>query len=199
VVWDQLDGALQPHLLQLARKHFRAHLFTPFNIIREMDLAGGTLSYEGIDVIRRVETSGVKRFRGSMIPSKSEIKRMAARVEWFARGHCPYSLKQTTQGEAVEFHYAKAMVCVTKAFHLDEIGKLRSLSTATSIDGASLSKNLSIVAGGVKITDRAARCPITKRLLLENPATMSAQSRNLCLPFKNYHGTRDEGHVSGVC
>jgi hypothetical protein len=89
VVWDQLDGALQPHLLQLARKHFRAHLFTPFNIIREMDLAGGTLSYEGIDVIRRVETSGVKRFRGSMIPSKSEIKRMAARVEWFGIGITP--------------------------------------------------------------------------------------------------------------
>jgi hypothetical protein len=68
---------------------------------------------------------------------------------------------------------------------LDEIGRLRSLSIATSIDGgASLSKNVSIVAGGVKIIDIAARCPITERLLLENPATMSAQSRSLCIPLK---------------
>ena len=59
--------------------------------------------------------------------------------------------------EAVEFDYAKAMLCVTRAFHLDEIGKLRSLSIAISIDGASLSKNLSIVAGSVKIIDIAAR------------------------------------------
>jgi hypothetical protein len=69
VLWDNQDRALQPHLLKLARIHFRTHVFTPFNIIREMDLAGGTLSYEGIDVIWRVETSGVKRFHGSMIPS----------------------------------------------------------------------------------------------------------------------------------
>ena len=50
-----------------------------------MDLAGGTLSYEGIDVLRRVETQGQTRFRGSMIPSKSEIKRMAGMIEWTAR------------------------------------------------------------------------------------------------------------------
>jgi hypothetical protein len=93
-------------------------------------------------------------------------------------------LKQTGQGEAVEFQYAKAMLCVTKAFGLDEVGKLRSLSVAMSIDGASLSKNLSIVAGGVKLTDCGARCPITNRLFLDNPATMSAQSRNLCIPLK---------------
>jgi hypothetical protein len=58
--------AFQPHLVKLARKHFRETLFTPFNILREMDLAGGTLSYEGIDVLRRVETCGIKRFHNSI-------------------------------------------------------------------------------------------------------------------------------------
>ena len=172
------------HLVKLARNHFRETVFTPFCILREMDLAGGTLSYEGIDVLRRVETGGVKRFRGSIIPSKSEIKRVASIVEYFAREHCPFQMKQTTKGESIEFDYAKAMLCITKAFHLDEIGKTRSLSVASSIDGASLSKNLSIIAGGVKITDVAARCPLTNRPLLDDPVTMSAQSRNLCLPLK---------------
>jgi hypothetical protein len=110
---------------------------------------------------------------------------VAAIVEWFARPYCPFSVKVTTKGESIEFNYAtKAMQCIAKAFYLDEIGKVRSLSIASSIDGASLSKNLSIIAGGVKITDLAARCPLTKRPLLDNPATMSAQSRNLCIPLK---------------
>jgi hypothetical protein len=58
------------------------------------------------------------------------------------------------------------------------------LSVASSIDGASLSKNLSIIAGGVKIVDLAARCPSTKQPLLDDPAMMSAQSCNLCIPIK---------------
>ena len=130
----------QPHLLKLASSYLRKTVFTPFSILREMDLAGGTLSYEGIDVLRRVETRGIKRFRGSIIPSKSEIKRMATTVEWYAKTYCPFSVKVTTKGEAIEFDYAQSMLCITRAFYLDEIGKTRSLSVASSIDGASLSK-----------------------------------------------------------
>ena len=98
----------QPELLKLARKYFRNTIFTPFLILKEMDLAGGTLSYKGIDVLRCVETSGLRRFRGSMIPSKSEIKRMAGMVEWFAASRCPFVLKEMLKGEAVEFDYGKA-------------------------------------------------------------------------------------------
>ena len=174
----------QPEFVRLARKYFRDTIFTPFNILKEMDLAGGTLSYEGIDILRRVETSGLKRFRGSMIPSKSEIKRMAGKIEWFGASKCPFVLKATPKGEAVEFDYGKAMLCITQAFHLDEIGKVRPLSVASSIDGASLTKNLSIIAGGIKVTDRGARCPLTQQPLLDNPTTMKAQSRNVCLPLK---------------
>ena len=54
------------------------------------------------------------------------------------------------KGESIQFNYAKAMLCITQAFHLDMIGKLRSLSVASSIDGASLLKNLSIIDGGDK-------------------------------------------------
>jgi hypothetical protein len=181
-VWAQ--GGSVPELLKLARKHFRDQVFTPYNVLKEMDLAGGTLSYEGIDVLRRVETGGLKCFRGPMIPSKSEVKRMAGMVEWFARSFCPFELHQTSKGESVQFDYAKSMLCILCAFHLDAVGKTRSLSVASSIDGASLSKNLSIIAGGIKITDRGARCPLTKKPLLDNPTTMKAQSWNLCIPLK---------------
>ena len=125
---------LHIHLLKLARKYLRDTVFTPFNILKEMDLVGGTLSYEGIDVLRRVETRGVKCFRGSVIPSKSEIKRMGASIEWYTRKCCPFSVKITSKGEAIEFDYVKTMLCIIRAFHLDEIGKTRSLSVASSIE-----------------------------------------------------------------
>jgi hypothetical protein len=181
-VWNH--GSFQPHLLKLACKHFREKIFTPYNILRAMDLAGGTLSYEGIDVLRGVETCGVKGCQGTIIPSKSEIKRMVGIVEWYANKCCPFTLKPTAKGESIEFDFAKSMLCITKTFYLDEIGKARSLSVASSINGASLSKNLSIIAGGVKIIDLAARCPSTKRPLLDDPVMMSAQTRNLCIPLK---------------
>ena len=96
-------------MVKLAQKHFCKTL------VREMDLAGGMLSYKGIDVLRRVETCGIKRFRGSIIPLKLEIKRVAAVVEWFACPYCPFSVKVTTKGESIEFDYAKAMLCIAKA------------------------------------------------------------------------------------
>jgi hypothetical protein len=181
-VWN-CDG-FQSHFLRLVGKYIRDNVFTPYNILREMDLAGGTLSYEGIDILRRVETRGVKYFRGSIIPSKSEIKRMAGMVEWYAQEHCPFTMQQTTKGESIRFDYAKTMLLIVKAFHLDDIGKARSLTVASSIDGASLSKNLSIIAGGVKIIDVAARCPSTKRPLLDDPVMMSPQSRNVNIPLQ---------------
>jgi hypothetical protein len=106
-----LDGTLL-ELLNASRKHIHE------NDLKEMDLAGGTLSYEGIHVFRRVKTGGIKRFRGSMIPSKSEIKQMTGiLVEWFARPFCLYTLKLTSMGEAVEIDYCKTMRFILRAFH----------------------------------------------------------------------------------
>jgi hypothetical protein len=174
----------QPEYLKLAQKYFRDTIFSPYNVLKEMDLAGGTRIYEGIEVLRRVETSELKQFRGSMIPSESEIKRMSGMVEWFAASKCPFVSKVTSKGEAVEFNYGKVMQYITQAFHFDDIGKTRPLSVASSIDGASLAKNLSIITGGIKVTDWGARRPLTKQPLLNNPTTMKAQSRNMCIPLK---------------
>jgi hypothetical protein len=95
---------------------------------------------QGIDVLLGVEIGGLKRFRGSIIPSKSEIKHMAGMVEWFARPLCPFTVNQTTKGLSVQFDYAKTMLCILRAFHLNEIGKRRSQRVALLIDGASLKK-----------------------------------------------------------
>jgi hypothetical protein len=52
-------------------------VFSPWAILHEMDIAGGTLSYLGIEVLQRVATGGGKHVRGGVIPSSSDIKCMA--------------------------------------------------------------------------------------------------------------------------
>ena len=55
VLWNYADGVCQEFLISMAKAWLRRNVFTPWAILREMDIAGGTLSYEGIEVLRRVE------------------------------------------------------------------------------------------------------------------------------------------------
>jgi hypothetical protein len=181
-VWSYMDGLYEMQLIERARKYYQENVFTPFNVLRAMDLGGGRLSYEGLEVVRTLESSGKKYSRG-IIPSSASVKRIAAKVEHFGNGKCPFTLRQTSQGEAVRFDYAKKLDCMAEAFHLREVGKLRPLSIGFSIDGASFSKNLDITIGGCRITDREARDPLTQALILHDPNNMKAQSRTLCEPM----------------
>jgi hypothetical protein len=57
------------------------------------------------------------------------------------------------------------------------------------------SRNLSIVAGGIKVMDQAAWCPLTSKTLLgDNPTTMKGQSQNLCIPLKIMMGCQTKKH-----
>jgi hypothetical protein len=77
VLWNYADGVCQQFVITMAKAWLRQNVFTPWAILREMDIAGGTLSYEGIEVLRRVETKGGKHIHGSVIPSSGEIKHVA--------------------------------------------------------------------------------------------------------------------------
>jgi hypothetical protein len=148
-----------------------------------MDIAGGTLSYEGIEVLRRVETKGGKHIRGSVIPSSSEIKHVARMVEHFAEPLCPFNLQPTPVGEMIQFDIEKTLRTVLGAYGLLSIAVDKSVSVTQSIDGAQLSKNLSHTTGGIKISDRCTRCPFTKKLILQDVGSCNAQSRSYCFPL----------------
>ena len=50
-VWSQQSNLLE--LLKLSRRHFQDNVVTPYNVLREMDLAAtsGNVSFEGIDAL----------------------------------------------------------------------------------------------------------------------------------------------------
>jgi hypothetical protein len=64
--WHLMDGVAQEGLMMLAKKQLRETIHHPFNVLRAMDFAGGTLSYGGIEVLRQCETSGEKYVRGTV-------------------------------------------------------------------------------------------------------------------------------------
>ena len=82
-----------------AKHWLRTNVFTCYNILKEMDLAGGTLGYEGIEIMRSAETKRAKYYQGSVIPSIPEFKRTAKKVEQL--GHClaPSVLGVTDAGD----------------------------------------------------------------------------------------------------
>jgi hypothetical protein len=69
-------GICKHFVVKIAKEWLRKNVFTPWAILREMDLAGGTLSFEGIEVLRRVEMKGEKSVHGCVvIPCPADIKR----------------------------------------------------------------------------------------------------------------------------
>ena len=117
------------------------------------------------------------------IPCAASLKRWARMVEQFAVPLCPFTLQPTSLGEMINFDIEKTLRTVLDAFGLLTIAKEKSVCVTQSIDGAQLSKNLSHTTGGFKIGDRCARCPFTKKLVLNDLEGCNAQSRSYCFPL----------------
>lgn len=113
--WDIMDGVAQNELMALAKKRLRSTVFHFFNVLRATDFAGGTLSYEGIEVLRQCETGENKYIRGSVIPCSAELRRMAAKVEQLGDELCPYELSTTNDGEMVAFDLLKTLPLIIDA------------------------------------------------------------------------------------
>ena len=74
---------LRDSIVKVVGRYLRTNVFSPYKLLREMDLAGGKLSYAGVEVLRRCESNGTKGkntiippfetmlplWRGSRIPS----------------------------------------------------------------------------------------------------------------------------------
>ena len=83
---------------------------------------------------------------------------------------------------------------------LREIGRIQTIEITGSLDGAMISKNRRHLTGELKISDRCARCPFSKELILSDPNDLKAQpaSESVLSP-KSMYGTREPRELEGVC
>jgi len=178
--------SLREFFLENAITIIRKNVYSPSNVLRAMDMAGGQLSIEGIEVLRTCETNGAKYYHHSILPCSADIRRVGAEVEAFAGNIIPYKHGTLgTGGEFVEWVPQQMISMVIKGFGLEEEAKKRSISIHQAMDGAQLSKNITHVTYGFKMADRGALCPFSKKPLFGgNDNEASIQSRNNCFPLK---------------
>ncbi len=178
--------SLREFFFELAVLVIRKDVYSPANVLRAMDMAGGQLSIEGIEVLRSCETKGSKYYRNSILPCSADIRRVGAKVEQFAEKLIPYQHGTLDSGgEFVEWIPKQMIAMVIKGFGLEDEAKRRSITIHQAMDGAQLSKNITHVTYGFKMADRGAFCPFSKKPLFGgNSDEASIQSRNNCFPLK---------------
>jgi hypothetical protein len=183
--------------LHRSKQYYRQEVFTPTKVLRAMDLAGGTLSYSGIELLREVERPPLnqennrkKRFK-SILPSTASLKALARAMEKTADKYCPFEMIETESGEGYKFETKRTMQTLLSAHDLIEVAKRRNVEISESIDGTQLTKSVSTVIAGVKIIDVEAKCPVTGKLINLNPdaagadsTSMLTQSRDRCFPMQ---------------
>jgi hypothetical protein len=193
-MWENefLDGEAQRCMINRVRSHLRKEVFTPWKIVKAMDISGFNLNLAGIEVLRRVDITG--RYGRGMIPSKSTTLRSARKVEAAEDSVCPFSMigvgfrdndDDGDIGEGFEFDAVKLTAILFDAFGLTDVARSRPVDLALTADGAQLTNTLSHVTAGFKFNDMAMRDPITKvPLLLHGPDSL-VQSRVLCFPLRS--------------
>jgi hypothetical protein len=210
-MWDDsfLDGEVKERMICQVRSYLRTHVFTPWKILKSMDLAGFNLSLSGLEVLRRVDVGAGKFIRG-ILPSKSTMVRTARKVEEAAKSFCPFRMigrcssasevgegtaqeeqqqvvsvdEDDTFQEGFEFDCTRVTRTLFEAFGLMDVAKQRPLDLALTSDGAQLTNTVSHVAAGLKFNDMAMCHPLSKcPLLLHVPGSL-VQSRNLCFPLR---------------
>jgi hypothetical protein len=70
------------------------------NVLRAMDLAGGQLSMQGIEILCRIRTNGKLYENGMILPSASSIPRCSRQVDCYAS----YVVLPKKGGQHICFH-----------------------------------------------------------------------------------------------
>jgi hypothetical protein len=190
--WTILGCIAQTHLIYLCKNWLKSNVFSPWMILRAMDLAGGRLSYAGLEVLRSLEHMNRKYWKFCILPSRASLQRVAVQVQLFGQMKCPFQhVMMEGTGEGIEFDHKKTLAAILEACGLSEIAKQRCIMLAGTVDGSDLSKHLGFIMGGLKINDFSAINPITKRPIYAedgDPRKNTVQSRNMDFVLALYMG-----------
>jgi len=164
----------------------KKRVFLPWKILRAIDLCmAGSLNYSGVEALRSVE--GLGRYERGILPSRSQIQRVAYQLHEVGQHHIPFSKQDSEVGESFAYDYEKFIRFLLKTFKLYEIAQVESVELCMTLDGAELCKGLSHITAGVKITDYRAIDPKDGTPLSSEGVfgrIFRTQSRNYCFAMK---------------
>ena len=193
VFWKYGDGLAQEGLITKVSRWLRDNVFKVGDLLKMMDLKGGVLNYEGVEIMRSLEVKGRRNFRESILPSRSRLQKFQVKMNKVGETVCPYEDDPTEQGEGFKFDPKKAIEVLFEGYGLTEIAKHESVILGVSVDGTNISKKIKTMVGGLKINAKQAICPITKLPFFHDPRDPDAdvagmQSNMNCHPLAIYEG-----------
>ena len=191
--WCVKNGVARKENIKRARKYLRGFVFTPQNVLKALDLAGGVCNLKAYTVIRSVELVSKDPYKfdvnnDSVLPHEWRVRQASEKVHEYADAVIPMKHHVSNNGECVEFSDVKDVtIKICDAFGLSEVAKRRPIDMALTLDGAQLTNKLSFVMAGLKLVDLAVRNPLTGEFELDPDAEGSKylpQSRKWCFPLK---------------
>jgi hypothetical protein len=162
---DFFGGLMRQEILKQAKTYFLEEVYSPWKIARCMDQHGGKISLQSIDILRTIETENKKYVQNTILCSSATIRRAAAIVNQFAKGFVPFISCPCPPwlggGEVVKFDARQ----VIQSTDLKTEAMVWQIEIPQSADSTVVSTNLSFLIYGIKIVDKAAVCPLSKRAL----------------------------------
>jgi hypothetical protein len=161
VVFDQeLFGSTSTDHVkrEQVRKYCRNIIFLPWKVLQCLDTSiNGGINYNGLEILWSVEQ--LQHYERSCLPSRSSVQHCADELHKLGQKLVPVTKQLCAVGELFAFYYAKMLHFILKTFSLYEIAQRDAVHICITLDGAELTKDLSHLAFGVKVTDSRAIDP----------------------------------------
>jgi hypothetical protein len=197
-MWDDcfLHGEAKSCMIAQVCQYLQQLVFSPWKILKAMDITGFKFCLAGIEVLRYVKNSS--KYGRGCLPSKSTILCSAQKLEAGALEVCPFIMigrtfcpdlqydksKDNILGQGFEFDAVKATETLFRACGSMEEAKRRSVELGLASDGAQLTNTISHVAVDLKFYDIAMRDRITEQPVLLHRPNSLVQNRNLGFPLR---------------
>jgi hypothetical protein len=90
-------------LIAKVSRWLRDNVFKVGELLKLMDLKGGVLNYEGVEIMHSLEVKGRRNFRESILPSRSRLQNFQVKMNKIGETVCPFEDDPTEQGEGFKF------------------------------------------------------------------------------------------------
>lgn len=184
-----LNGIFHDKVIDYTKKYYKENIFTCHNVLKNIDCNGGTLNFQGAELLRAAEHnffSGTKHFK-SALPSRGALMHCSRKVEYYGSQLAPSHVFHVPVGEGIKLEYRKTLKNLLKTHHLWEITD-RPIEISGVLDGNTLITSVNCVTASIKLDDFGLLCPITGKMInvISNNVDNSVltQSCDRCFPFK---------------
>ena len=170
--------------LEFIRKSCRRMAVSCYKMLKDIDLNGGALDCQALEVTLLSETNGFKCSR-SIVPSKGQIQKRVDKVKRAGNELCPnQAASNASVDESFRFCFKPSVKLLFKAHGVLDAAAERLVEMPSSAGSFTLIRSLGIVSAVLKLIDVACVDPVIgDHVSMLFSSTCLSQSRERCFPL----------------